>query len=373
VSRTAKQSAGGLLVRQRARDGVPDATFAVGRYSRNLGTQSRLGGLLTARFDEATARLPAATNLTYSLDGFVRLGQNLSWSGMVSGSGTSEAGQGLAAVSRFALSTNHFYGFYAQSLVSRGYTPGAGFIYGSNLINTNFGGFPMLRPRWKPAGLRQLDPGFFVNLYHRASPDGSRSGAFQQAEWEIFPIYLVGVKGWTAYFYVVPTWQRLTEAFAPLGIGISPGEYFYMRYRFYYGSDASKKLAFTLYHDRGPYYDGRLQAYTASLRYSPLPQASFSVDYTRNVARALGEELEDKTTELITPQVRLAVNPRLQLIGFYQKNTAAERDVWNVRLAWEFQPLSFLYLVYNSNAQQLGTDQLRSEQVIGKLTYLKQF
>ncbi len=120
------------------------------------------------------------------------------------------------------------------------------------------------------------------------------------------------------------------------------------------------------------------------MRYSPLPQASFALDYTRNIANKLGVERQNRITELITPNVRLAVNPRLQLIGFYQKNTAADasarqRDIWNVRLAWEFQPLSFLYIVYNSNAQQqlqnngLRPDLNRAEQVIGKLTYLKQF
>ncbi len=89
-------------------------------------------------------------------------------------------------------------------------------------------------------------------------------------------------------------------------------------------------------------------------------------------------ENSTKVTHLITPEVRLAVNPRLQLMGFYQSNTAAGRDVWNVRFSWEFQPLSFLYLVYNSDATRAetlanGPDRFRQEQVIGKITYLKQF
>ncbi|MBC8153690.1 MAG: hypothetical protein H7Z72_12335, partial [Bacteroidetes bacterium] len=195
----------------------------------------------------------------------------------------------------------------------------------------------------------------------------------------IFPLYVIGVTGWVASAYVVPTWQRLDEGFTPLGIDVAAGQYYYTRYQLNFTSDQSKKLSYKLFNDWGGYYNGRLRSHTASVRYSPVPQASFALDYTRNIAVGLGTDRQDRVTELITPNVRLAVNPRLQLIGFYQKNTVAERDVWNVRLAWEFQPLSFLYLVYNSNAQQqfqnigLRSDLNRAEQVIGKLTYLKQF
>ncbi len=387
VSRTLKQNIGALLVRQRATDLTPAATFAVGRFSRNYGKQNRIGGLLTARFDEAmpgpsspgqnvpALEGPGSTNLTASVDGFVRLNQSLSWSYMVSGStGRGGAENGVSAVSQFDFQNNQWVGTYYQTLISERYTPGAGFIYASNLINTNLGAYRMFRPAWKPKSVRQVDPGAYLNMYHRTS-----GGAFQQAELEIFPLYVVGVTGWVASAFAVPTWQRLDKGFAPLGIDVAPGRYAYTRYRLNFSSDPSKKFSYTLFNEWGGYYNGRLRSHIASVRYSPVPQASFALDYTRNIANGLGIEQQNRVTELITPNVRLAVNPRLQLIGFYQKNTAAERDVWNVRLAWEFQPLSFLYLVYNSNAQQQlnnalqRTDLNRAEQVIGKLTYLKQF
>jgi len=377
VSRTLKQNIGGLLVRQRATDTTPAATFAVGRYSSNFGVQNRIGGLVTARFDEAlpAQQQAAQTNLTASVDGFIRINQSLSWSFMASGStGRNGAENGISAVSQLDLQSNQWTAYYYQTLVTRNYTPGTGFIYGSDLLNTNAEFYRQVRPRWKPAGVRQFDPGLAVNIYHRVS-----DGAFQQAELSMFPVYIVGVKGWIASALVVPTWQRLDEGFAPLGIPVGAGRYYYTRYLINFSSDASRKFSYRLVNEFGGYYDGQLRSHVASVRYSPVPQASFTLDYTRNIASGLGVEKQSRTTELITPSVRLAVNPRLQLIGFYQKNTAVQRDVWNVRLAWEFQPLSFLYIVYNSNAQQqlqnngLRPDLNRAEQVIGKLTYLKQF
>lgn len=377
VSRTLKQNVGALLVRQRATDLTPAATFAVGRFSRNYGKQNRIGGLVTARFDEGLPERnkAASSNLTASLDGFIRLSQALSWSYMLSGStGRRGAENGVSAVSQFDFQNNQLVASYYQTLISERYTPGAGFIYAPNLINTNVGAYRMFRPAWKPKSVRQVDPGAYLNMYHRTS-----DGAFQQAEVEIFPLYVVGVAGWVASAFVVPTWQRLDEGFAPLGINVAAGRYAYTRYRLNFSSDESRKLSYQLFNEFGSYYSGRLRTHTASVRYSPVPQASFSIDYTRNIATGLGIERISRTSELITPQVRLAVNPRLQLIGFFQKNTNVNRDVWNVRLAWEFQPLSFLYIVYNSNTQQqlqnngLRPDLSRAEQVISKLTYLKQF
>ncbi len=381
VSRTLKQNVGALLVRQRATDQTPAATFAVGRYSRNYGKQNRIGGLLTTRFDESSyssspaPNQPAGTNLTASVDGFIRLSQALSWSYMLSGStGREGTENGVSAVSQLAFSDNQWVGLYNQTLISERYTPGAGFIYAPNLVNTYFEVYRMLRPRWKPKGVRQVDPGATLSIYHRTS-----DRAFQQAELRIFPVYVIGVTGWVASAFVVPTWQQLDEGFAPLGIDVAPGRYTYTRYQLNFSSDPSKKFSYKLFNEWGGYYNGQLRSHVASVRYSPVPQASFALDYTRNITNELGTEAQSRVTELLTPNVRLAVNPRLQLIGFYQKNTAAQRDVWNVRLAWEFQPLSFLYIVYNSDAQQqlqnngLRPDLNRAEQVIGKLTYLKQF
>jgi hypothetical protein len=57
-------------------------------------------------------------------------------------------------------------------------------------------------------------------------------------------------------------------------------------------------------------------------------------------------------------------------------DTLGNRDTWNVRLSWEFKPLSFLFLVYNDRAFA-GIDNPLERQytqnLIGKLTYLWQF
>jgi hypothetical protein len=43
----------------------------------------------------------------------------------------------------------------------------------------------------------------------------------------------------------------------------------------------------------------------------------------------------------------LAPSPRLELAAIWQYNTAVEASSLNLRLSWEFRPLSFVYVVYN--------------------------
>ncbi len=83
------------------------------------------------------------------------------------------------------------------------------------------------------------------------------------------------------------------------------------------------------------------------------------------------------------------MNPRVQLIGFYQHNSISNFDVWNVRFSWEYKPLSFIYWVFNQRGyddfrtqlsndglRRIKTDQLsrqNEQQTIAKISYLNQF
>ena len=79
---------------------------------------------------------------------------------------------------------------------------------------------------------------------------------------------------------------------------------------------------------------------------------------------------------LVAPEIRLALNPRLQLYSFYQRNQAAESASLFVRLSWEYRPLSYIYLVVNDRAA-LDRDGFvaafpRERQVIVKFSFLRQ-
>jgi hypothetical protein len=80
---------------------------------------------------------------------------------------------------------------------------------------------------------------------------------------------------------------------------------------------------------------------------APSPHLAASVDYSLNRIRGNGASV---ITHVVSPEVRLALNPRLQFAGFSQYNSDPRRTTWNARFSWELQPLSYLYVVYNERA-----------------------
>ena len=98
--------------------------------------------------------------------------------------------------------------------------------------------------------------------------------------------------------------------------------------------------------------------------------------FNRNKFIEVGEEKTSKNVDLWTLESRLALNPRLQLIGFYQRNIDQNANNVNLRLAWEYQPLSYIYLVLNKRefVSDLRPDlRAREDHAIAKISYLKQF
>ncbi|MEM8569250.1 MAG: hypothetical protein AAGF85_22545, partial [Bacteroidota bacterium] len=92
-----------------------------------------------------------------------------------------------------------------------------------------------------------------------------------------------------------------------------------------------------------------------------------------NNLKNLGESNEDLETHLTTIGSRFALNPRVQLSAFYQYNTFDDQGRWNVRASWEYRPLSFIYLVFNDTQIDGLETPFQEQQLIGKVTFLKQF
>ncbi len=240
-----------------------------------------------------------------------------------------------------------------------------GFVFANNTIQNNPGGYYIWRPKGKLGKLiRRWDPGMFINVFQNAS-----NGAFQSAQIDIFPVFIIFQDNSLLDITYQPTWENFF--FSPLGIDVKPKNYFFSRYQVKYKTDASKKLSGTISYYGGDYYDGKLDEWGANIRFAPSPKIAISGDYALNRIRNLGIDKENADISIYTLSLRLAANPRLQLSAFYQYNTFDQRARWNVRGSWEFAPLSFVYVVFNENDYRLADARNRS--VINKISYLRQF
>lgn len=376
TNRSDKQNVGLLAIRQRGVGDTPASNFAVARYSANLSSQGRIGGMATFRHDEADASGQTTTNATATIDGFFRPTQQINSFWMLSGSKTSGAieDEGLSGATWTYYSNNWIYLGLVEAFVTEDYNPRVGFISADNYLLTSPAFSFRLRPKWLPKFIRQYSPGITTYLYNYLDDLSFREGFVSYA-----PLSIELQNGSEFSYNISTNWQSLRETFSPVGIDILPGDYQFTSHRFSYFGDFSKKFALSAAYRFGGYFNGKLNNLSSSLRFAPVPHIQLTVDYEFNQLSDLGVERRKAETQLIGTELRLALNPRVQLISFLQYNTASDRTTLNSRFVWEYSPLSYIYLVFNDNRQDVFdsatglTSSLRDQQGIFKVTFLKQF
>jgi hypothetical protein len=370
VYRSDDQNIGGLYINQGGNDLAKPANFLATRYSKNIGSQSRIGGLLS--YKAMGTGNSNTQNYTGSIDGFFRFGQRLSWSAMVSGTRDNTRLNGYAASSQLLYNSNTLSWWYNQSVVTRNYDPQMGFVARGNVLVTDPGLQYQLRGKWLPSFVRAIVPGAAFTFYHNAT-----THKLTDRYINLNPLYLQFQDGGVISYAVVLTKQVLDAPFTPLGTSIIAGTYQYTRHRLSFTSDLSKKIAGELVLDAGGYYNGKYNSIAAAVSFAPVPYFYTSPKIQLGRLNGVGEMRGSKNVTLFSVQQRLALNPRVQLSGVYQRSSVGSTEGWNARFAWEFKPLSFFYLVYNNNAFNDGTTAIPSSisnrQFIAKLSYLRQF
>jgi len=371
TDRDQKRTLAGLYVHQRGTGLQPAANFGVLRYLKNYGQQNNVGLMLTQRTDEADASkgFVQKNNTTVTTDGFVRIAHNFSVNYLVSASrNNTNDSIGLAGTMSSRLSLQNWYAFYDVKFTDRKYTPGMGFIFGSNTLHHNPGGFYIWRPQkgvlswW----IRRWDPGVFADVFQN-----THNLKVQEVSLYLFPVYIITRSNGTIEYALYPYWQNFDSPFPILGRVIPAARYRTFRQMARFETDASRKISGAAKHEWGSYYNGSLATTVLSLRVAPSPYFGATASYQHNGFKNIGVDRDQLETHLYTAGVRCAYNPRIQLSAFYQYNSFDKQGRWNVRGSWEFAPLSFLYIVFNENSFQ--DSPVSNQSLISKLTYLKQF
>ncbi len=369
VSQNEKRQIGAIGMRQRATEDTPASHFGVLRYAQNLSKQSRLGGMITWRNDGANDNTLANNNYTATIDGLYQPNQSYGVKGMFSTSFDQAQGRGYAGQFIAYYENNLFYVGLLE-YYNKDYLPGVGLlILEENYFMTSPAIVFDLRPDWLPKSIRRIRPEVSAYIFN-SSEDARPLFGY----WGVAPLDIEFQNGAYVGYTYEPNWQVLDTPFSPLGIEIEKGTYRYVRHQFYANTDESAKIGLNVEIETGKYFDGMLNSYNLSGRVAPSPRLELQLDYQLNDYKDLGIETANGINHLLGVNVRLALNPRVQLINFYQWNSSINRAVWNVRFSWEYRPLSFIYLVFNNN-QFLNTDpknRFSQQQYIGKIAFLRQ-
>ena len=364
VSRGSGSNYGALLMRQEASGASPAANVLVGRYSGNVGQRSRIGGLVTIKNTDA------GSNVTSTLDGLIRLSEAQSLNTIFSHTVTTGTStQGFAAFAQYYNSTTHYKMWFTQSLATRDYDPQMGFISRTDVIGTTPGMNWYYRGRLLPFKnvLRAFEPGVLPEWYWQAS-----TGKFIERSLYFWPVWLNFQSGAYFGYSITPVYQNLTQPFQPLGVTIAPGRYHYAQHWITFTTDPSGVIRLYGDYKWGGYYNGRLQSGDWKLQFAPIPHISVIAELSRNHFVDVGASRTTTTVNLRIIQGRFALNPRLQLTGFYQNNSLDHSDSYNVRFSWEYLPLSYLYVIYNHGRSEALQVSHSDQHAIVKISVLKQ-
>ncbi len=166
--------------------------------------------------------------------------------------------------------------------------------------------------------------------------------------------------------------QVLTQAFSPIpGLNVPKGTYDYDQFGLAVFSETSRVVSAGFNLTGGKYYRAEGLQLLAQAGLQPIPHVALFFRYQLN--RFTGQDVvtDAAVTHLLLGEARLALSPKLQLIGSYQRDTSGNYAVANARLAWEFLPLSFVYVVFtDTRSAYVAMNSPTGEQrLVVKLTY----
>lgn len=364
--RSARLAGGALAMRQRGVGpaGTDAATIAVVRGNRFVGHSTRIGVLAAQRVDESDAG--GDDDFVTAFDLLTRWGEQTQFGGMLttsSGSGRNAAAATWAA----SHSTPSIDLSLSGAYVPAAYQPRTGFVSRPNVVMTGPQVAYNWQPAWRPAQLVWIRPELSALAFHTPG-----SHALQEAQLFAMVEFLGRRTGRLAPF-IRREVQRPTAAL-PLvpGVTMAAGTYGFTRVGVEAASDQSARLAASVVASAGGFFNGTQRQMNVTARWSPTPHASLRVSYEQNQLRAVGVNDTSLVTHLVAPELRLALTPRVQFSAFYQHNTVVDQGALNARFSWEFRPLSFLYVVYNSRAPTGGALGPSTESLIVKLSWLRQ-
>ena len=349
---------------------TPDANalatnFTVLRIKRDILRRSRIGGIFTGR---SVSLAGNGSNQAYGLDGAFSFYDNLNFFGYYARTQTPDL-QGDDESYQAAFSYDgDLYGLRLDHLlVGDNFNPEVGFLRRDDFRRT----FVQAQYSPRPAGIAAVRQFFFsANLDYILNGAGQLETRISQAR---FQTSLENSDSVSAD--IQQSYELLSQPFeiAP-GITIPVGGYQFQDYRASYRMGPQRRLSGSFSIQRGTFFGGSI----TEVRYSRgrlelTPQFSFEPSVSvSDITLPEGSF----TAKLITTRLTYTFTPRMFVGGLLQYNSTRNVLSTNVRLRWEYQPGSELFVVYNDQRDtELGRSfpLLKNRAFVVKFTRLFRF
>jgi hypothetical protein len=322
--------------------GLPGTNFSVIRVKRDVLRRSSIGAIFTRR---SLAQRRTGSNLVYGIDGtfafFDNLAVNTYWA-QTQTEGLTSKDVSYRAQLDYA---GDRYGIQLERLVvGENFNPEVGFVRRDDMYR-NFGQVRFSpRPR-SIASVRKFSTKASIAYVENGA------GRLETRDWqaEFATEFQNSDRFYVGYGGI---YEFLPRPF-PIarGVTLPVGGYDYASGHVGYNFGRQRKMSGNVAAERGTFYTGHKTAITVSQgRMNLSPQVSIEPTYSlNNVDLAEGSF----TIHLVGTRVIYTMTPRMFVSALLQYNSGANVVSSNLRLRWEYQPGSELFVVYNEERDTL--------------------
>ena len=338
--------------------------FTVVRVKRDILRRSRIGGIFTGR---SVSTVGPGSNEVYGLDAAFSFYENVNFNGYYARTRTPGL-EGDNASYQAAFNYNgDLYGFQVDHLlVGDHFNPEVGFLRRDDFRRT----FTSAHYSPRPASMRAVR-----QFTWRASLDYIENGAGQvetriaqarfDTELENSDRFSIDVQ--RNYELLVRPFPIASDVTIPVG-GYDFQDVFAS-----YSMGAQRRFSGTFSVQRGEFFSGHITAVSYRRgRIEITPQFSFEPSISLNRIDLPEGQF---TTTLVQSRVTYTLTPRMFFGGLLQYSNSTNSLSANLRLRWEYQPGSELFVVYNDqrDTSLRGTPFLENRAFVVKLTRLFRF
>ena len=132
------------------------------------------------------------------------------------------------------------------------------------------------------------------------------------------------------------------------GVPLPAGTYQFTNVGVEYNSDERKLFNYSVGYQAGGFYNGTIHNVELEVNFRQQPWGLFSMNAEYNDIK-FPDEYGATRLWLIGPRLEFSFSRNLFWSTFLQYNTQADNFNINSRFQWQFQPLSWIYLVYTDN------------------------
>ena len=316
--------------------GAEPTTFSVVRVSRDVLRRSRIGAIYTGR---SASLAGPGSNEVYGADGQFAFFDNLYVNGYYAESKTTgREGDDASYQGVFTYNGDLFSAQVDYLRVGANFNPEMGFLRRRDFRRTFATANFSPRPR-SIQSVRQFTFGGGLDYIETGAGTVENRVAQLRFQTQFENSDVLGFDVQRYYEWIPFAFPLASEVF------IGPGHYDYQDFFAVYSMGTQRRVAGAFSFQHGGFFDGTItSAGFQQGRVEVTPQFSIQPGiFLNHIELPIGTA----TIPLVTSRVSFTLSPRMFFAGLVQYNSSNSTLGTNLRLRWEYQPGSELFVVYN--------------------------